>query len=61
LPAPPQDQHLLGRIAVILGLSEDSKERELLFVDYAAIDADRIPKYVLEDAEPAKRLFLHES
>jgi transcriptional regulator with XRE-family HTH domain len=52
---PPQDQELLNRIAVILGLPENSKERELLF-DYAAIDAGKIPKYVLEDAELVKRL-----
>ena len=52
---PPQDQGLLNRIAVILGLSEDSKERELIF-DYAAIDAGKIPQYVLEDAELVKRL-----
>jgi transcriptional regulator with XRE-family HTH domain len=52
---PPQDQGFLNRIAVILGLSEDSKERELIF-DYAAIDAGKIPQYVLQDAELVKRL-----
>jgi transcriptional regulator with XRE-family HTH domain len=52
---PPQDADVLNRIATILGLSETSKERELIF-DYAAIDAGKIPKYVLEDAELVKRL-----
>ncbi len=52
---PPQDQELLNRIAVILGLAENSKEWELIF-DYAAIDAGKIPKYVLEDEELVKRL-----
>jgi len=52
---PPQDQGILNRIAVILGLGENSKEREWIF-DYAAIDAGKIPKYVLEDAELVKRL-----
>ena len=55
LMSPPQDQETLNRIAVILEIPENSKERELLF-DYAAIDAGKIPKYVLEDAELVKRL-----
>jgi transcriptional regulator with XRE-family HTH domain len=55
LLSPPQDQEVLNRISVILGLAENSKERELLF-DYAAVDAGRIPQYVLEDAELVKRL-----
>ena len=37
---PPQDTAVLDRIAVILGLPETSKERDLLF-DYAAIDAGK--------------------
>ena len=53
--SPPQDSDFLNRVAVILGLSENAKERELLF-DYAAIDAGKIPKYVLDDAELVKRL-----
>ncbi len=52
---PPQDETFLNRIAVILKLSENSKERHLLF-DYAAIDAGKIPQYVLDDAELVKRL-----
>jgi len=52
---PPQDQTLLNKIAVILDLEENAKDRELLF-DYAAIDAGKIPSYVLEDAELVKRL-----
>jgi transcriptional regulator with XRE-family HTH domain len=52
---PPQDPSDLNRIAVILGLSENSQEWELLF-DYAAIDAGKIPSYVLQDAELVKRL-----
>lgn len=53
--APPQDQGFLNRIAVILGLPENSKEREYIF-DYAAIDAGKIPQYVLKDSELVKRL-----
>ena len=52
---PPQDEDTLNRIALILGVSETSKERDLIF-DYAAIDAGKIPKYVLDDAELVKRL-----
>lgn len=52
---PPQNQELFDRIAVILGLSENSKEKELI-CDYAAIDAGKIPQYVLKDAELVKRL-----
>ena len=55
LLSPPQDQATLNRIAVILDLPENSEKRELLF-DYAAIDAGKIPSYVLEDAELVKRL-----
>jgi transcriptional regulator with XRE-family HTH domain len=53
--SPPQDEGVLNRIAVILKLPEASEERQHLF-DYAAIDAGKIPKYVLEDAELVKRL-----
>jgi len=52
---PPQDQRVLNRIAVILGVPEGSKEREWIF-DYAAIDAGKIPQYVLNDEELVKRL-----
>lgn len=52
---PPQNQAALERISAILGLANNSKERELLF-DCAAIDAGKIPQYVLEDAELVKRL-----
>lgn len=53
--SPPQDQNILNRIAAILGLAENSKERESIF-DYAAIDAGKIPQYILNDAELVKRL-----
>jgi len=53
--SPPQDNTILNRIAAILGLSEDSEERGLLF-DYAAIDAGKIPQYILEDKDLVKRL-----
>jgi len=53
--SPPQDEDTLNRVAVILKLADNSKEKELLF-DYAAIDAGKIPQYVLEDAELVKRL-----
>lgn len=53
--SPPQDQSVLNRIAAILGLAQNSKEREYIF-DYAAIDAGKIPQYILNDAELVKRL-----
>jgi transcriptional regulator with XRE-family HTH domain len=53
--SPPQDQNFLDRIAVILDLPENSQDRDLL-MDYAAIDAGKIPPYVLSDAELVKRL-----
>ncbi len=52
---PPQDRDLLENIAYVLELAENSKEHQQLF-DYAAIDAGKIPPYVLEDAELVKRL-----
>lgn len=52
---PPQDEEVLNRIVTILGLAETSKEHDLIF-DYAAIDAGKLPKYVLEDDELVKRL-----
>jgi transcriptional regulator with XRE-family HTH domain len=52
---PPQDEHLLNRIAVILEMEENSKEREQLF-DFAAIDAGKIPAYILSDEELVKKL-----
>ena len=52
---PPQDQGTLNRIATILGLTDNSKERDLLF-DYAAIGAGKIPPYILSDAELVKCL-----
>lgn len=55
LLSPPQDQGVLSRIALILGIVENSKEWNLLF-DYAAISAGNIPPYVLNDAELVKRL-----
>jgi transcriptional regulator with XRE-family HTH domain len=53
--SPPQDQKILNRIVAILGLPENSKEKENIF-DYAAIDAGKIPQYILNDAELVKRL-----
>ena len=53
--SPPQDDDVLNRIAAILGISEDSKDRETLF-DYASIDAGKIPEYVMKDEDLMKRL-----
>jgi transcriptional regulator with XRE-family HTH domain len=53
--SPPQDEQALNRIAVILGISEMPKEVELLF-DSAAIDAGKIPPYIMKDADLVKRL-----
>lgn len=52
---PPQNKAALEKIAAILQLAPDAKERDLLF-DYSAIDAGKIPHYVTEDAELMKRL-----
>lgn len=51
--SPPQDESFLSKIAVILGLG--IKEKDLLF-DFAAIDAGKIPQYVMKDEELVKRL-----
>lgn len=53
--SPPQEEQTLNRIAVILGISESPNEVEKLF-DYAAIDAGKIPQYIMEDADLVKRL-----
>ena len=53
--SPPQDSEVLRRIAAVLGIAEESQEKDML-VHYAAIDAGKIPKDVLEDAELVKRL-----
>lgn len=55
LLAPPQDERVLARIASVLELAEESEEWNKLF-DFAAIDAGKIPAYVLDDAELVKRL-----
>lgn len=52
---PPRDQALLERIAVVLGLSEDTGEWRDLFA-YAAIDVGKIPQYILDDRKIMKRL-----
>jgi transcriptional regulator with XRE-family HTH domain len=52
---PPQDDGILSRIAAVLGIPENSKDRETLF-DYASIDAGKIPPYVMNDEDLMKRL-----
>ncbi len=53
--APPQDASLLKRVTLALGIEEDSATAQNL-VDFATIDAGRIPHYVLDDAALLKKL-----
>ncbi|HTV62882.1 MAG TPA: helix-turn-helix transcriptional regulator [Verrucomicrobiae bacterium] len=53
--SPPQNYDVLRRIALILGLLEDSVEWRNLF-DFAAIEAGKIPEYIMSDAELVKKL-----
>lgn len=52
---PPKDESLLTEWAGQLGL-EPGSEDWFRFFDYAAVDAGRIPSYVLEDAELVGKL-----
>jgi transcriptional regulator with XRE-family HTH domain len=53
--APPRDEDTLREWAKQLGLKEGSEEW-LKFFDYAAVDAGRIPDYVLKDEELVEKL-----
>jgi len=53
--APPRDENTLHTWAKQLGLTEGSEDWLKLF-DYAAVDAGRIPDYVLNDAELVAQL-----
>jgi hypothetical protein len=52
---PPKDEGLLTEWAQQLGLKPGSEDW-LKFFDYAAVDAGRIPAYVLEDRELVGKL-----
>lgn len=53
--APPRDEATLSQWARQLGLKPGSEDW-LKFFDYAAVDAGRIPDYVLEDEELVEKL-----
>jgi len=53
--APPRDEGILRKWAKQLGLKEGSEDW-LKFFDYAAVDAGRIPDYVLNDEELVTQL-----
>src|SRR3989304_1041720 len=53
--APPRDEETLHTWARQLGLKPDSEDW-LKFFDHAAVDAGRIPDYVLQDDELAAQL-----
>jgi transcriptional regulator with XRE-family HTH domain len=53
--APPRDEDTLRQWAKQLGIQEGSRDW-LRFFDCAAVDAGRIPDYVLKDAELVQRL-----
>ena len=53
--APPRDEGTLRTWARQLGLKEGS-EGWLKFFDYAAVDAGRIPDYVMKDEELVGKL-----
>jgi hypothetical protein len=48
--APPRDEAILRIWAKQLGLKQGSEDW-LKFLDYAAVDAGRIPEYVMKDEE----------
>ena len=48
--SPPQDKQKLSKIASILGIVEGSQAWQDMF-DYSAIDAGKIPDYLLSDKE----------
>jgi transcriptional regulator with XRE-family HTH domain len=52
---PPRDEATLRTWAKQLGLKQGSDEW-LKFFDYAAVDAGRIPDYVLKDEELVEKL-----
>jgi transcriptional regulator with XRE-family HTH domain len=52
---PPRDEDTLRQWAKQLGLKSDSEDW-LKFFDYAAVDAGRIPDYVLKDEELVEKL-----
>jgi transcriptional regulator with XRE-family HTH domain len=53
--APPKDEAILIEWAEQLGLKSGSDEW-FKFFDYAAVDAGRIPDYILEDKELMAKL-----
>ena len=53
--APPRDEETLRAWAKQLGLKQGSEEW-LKFLDYAAVDAGRIPDYVLKDEKLVAQL-----
>lgn len=53
--APPRDEGMLRAWAEQLGLKEGSEDW-LKFFDYAAVDAGRIPDYVLKDEKLVTQL-----
>ena len=52
---PPRDEEILRAWAKQLGLKQGSEDW-LKFFDYAAVDAGRIPDYVLKDEELVEKL-----
>ena len=52
---PPQSEGTLSKMALTLGLKEESKDWKKFF-DTAVITAGRLPKYVYEDEELLKKL-----
>lgn len=53
--APPRDEDTLRKWAVQLGIAEGSNDW-LRFFDYAAVDAGRIPDYLLKDEKLVAQL-----
>ncbi len=52
---PPRDEDKLKKIAVILGIPEDSNDWNTLF-DLASVDSGNIPNYIISDKEVMKAL-----
>jgi transcriptional regulator with XRE-family HTH domain len=53
--SPPRDEETLRQWAKQLGLKEGTDDW-LKFFDYAAVDAGRIPDYVMKGKDPVEKL-----
>jgi len=53
--APPQDKDKLSKIAGLLGIKKESEEWKNI-IDFASLDAGKIPEYIKNDKEVMQAL-----